>query len=383
MRISLLFSLLLAMFMIPALSAADGSYWVFLGTGSNKSKGIYRVEFDSATGKLGKVEVAAEAVNPGFLAIHPKNTHLFAVGSITNAEGKKVDGVMSFTLDAKTGELKAINQQPSIGGGPCHINCDREAKHVLVANYGGGSTTVLPFDTDGKLSVASSFVQHKGTSVDKGRQSAPHAHSVNLDAAGKFAMVADLGLDKVLVYKYDSATGKISPNDPPSVDTPPGGGPRHFAFHPSGKFAYVINETTLSMTAFSYDAAKGALTEIHTVSTLPAADGPGPKPGWSTAEVVAHPGGKFIYGSNRGHDTIAVFSVAADGKITLVQNAPAEVKTPRNFNLDPTGKWLFTEGQGSDTIALFKVDLATGKLTATGTKLEVGVPVCMKFLPLK
>ncbi len=377
MRISLLFSLLLAMFMIPALSAADGSYWVFLGTGSNKSKGIYRVEFDSATGKLGKVEVAAEAVNPGFLAIHPKNTHLFAVGSITNAEGKKVDGVMSFTLDAKTGELKAINQQPSIGGGPCHINCDREAKHVLVANYGGGSTTVLPFDTDGKLSVASSFVQHKGTSVDKGRQSAPHAHSVNLDAAGKFAMVADLGLDKVLVYKYDSATGKISPNDPPSVDTPPGGGPRHFAFHPSGKFAYVCNEMASSVTAMTYDSSKGEFKTLNTVTTLPKEH-----KGNSTAETVVHPNGKFVYVSNRGHNSIAIFAIdEKSGEVKAMGHQGEGINIPRNFNIDPTGKWMIVGNQAGNSIVVFEVDAKTGQLKTTDQKAEVPAPICVRFVP--
>ncbi|NDF01813.1 MAG: lactonase family protein, partial [Verrucomicrobia bacterium] len=215
------------------------------------------------------------------------------------------------------------------------------------------------------------------------RQSQPNAHSVNVSPDNRFAFVADLGLDKIMIYKLDAAKGTLTPNDPPFTAVAPGSGPRHFAFHPSGKFAYLICEINLTMIAFSYDAAKGTLTEIQNVSTLPAADGPGPKPGWSTAEVVAHPNGKFLYGSNRGHDTIAVFSIAADGKLTLVENAPAEVKTPRNFNLDPTGKWLFTEGQGSDSIALFKVDQATGKLTSTGTKLEVGSPVCLKFLAVK
>lgn len=378
-------TLLVAILGYASASAADKAsgptqFRAYVGTYTGKkSQGIYTFTFNSATGEVGKPELAGEAVNPSFLAIHPSGKSLYAVGEVAAVDGKKGGGVSAFAIQPD-GKLKLLSQASTVGSGPCHISVDKSGKVVLAANYGGGSVVALPIKADGSVGEHTGFVQHtiKGTAK---RQN--HAHSVNLSPDNRFAFVADLGLDQVLIYKLDAAKGTLTPNEPAFGTVPPGSGPRHFAFHPSGKFAYVINETTLSMTAFSYDAAKGALTEIHTVSTLPAADGPGPKPGWSTAEVVAHPGGKFIYGSNRGHDTIAVFSVAADGKITLVQNAPAEVKTPRNFNLDPTGKWLFTEGQGSDTIALFKVDLATGKLTATGTKLEVGVPVCMKFLPLK
>ena len=368
-------------------SAADKTsgptqFRAYVGTYTGKkSQGIYTFTFNSATGEVGKPELAVETTNPSFLAIHPSGKSLYAVGEVAAVDGKKGGGVSAFAIQPD-GKLKLLSQASTVGSGPCHISVDKSGKVALAANYGGGSVVALPIKADGSVGSHTGFVQHEGKSVTK-RQSQPNAHSVNLSPDNRFAFVADLGLDKVLIYKLDAAKGTLTPNEPAFATVPAGSGPRHFAFHPSGKFAYVINEITLTMTAFSYDAAKGALTEIHTVSTLPAADGPGPKPSWSTAEVVAHPGGKFLYGSNRGHDTIAVFSVAADGKITLVQNAAAEVKTPRNFNLDPTGQWLFTEGQGSDTIALFKVDQATGKLTATGTKLEVGSPVCMKFLAVK
>ena len=354
----------------------------YVGTYTGKkSQGIYSFTFNAATGEVGKPELAGEAVNPSFLALHPTGKYLYAVGEVAAVDGKKGGGVSAFAIQPD-GKLKLLSQASTVGAGPCHISVDKSGKVALAANYGGGSVVALPIKADGSVGEHTGFVQHEGKSVTK-RQSQPNAHSVNVSPDNRFAFVADLGLDKVLIYKLDPAKGTLTANDPAFVTVPPGSGPRHFAFHPGGKFAYVINEINLTMTAFSYDAAKGALKEIHTISTLPAADGPGPKPGWSTAEVVAHPNGKFLYGSNRGHDTIAVFSVAADGKITLVQNAAAEVKTPRNFNLDPTGQWLFTEGQGSDTIALFKVDQSTGKLTATGTKLEVGAPVCLKFLPLK
>lgn len=361
---------------------APTQFRAYVGTYTGKkSQGIYTFTFNAATGEVGKPELAGETVNPSFLAIHPNGKNLYAVGEVAAVDGKKGGGVSAFAIQPG-GKLKLLSQASTVGSGPCFVSVDKSGRVALAANYGGGSVVALPIKADGSVGEHTGFVQHSGKSVTK-RQSQPNAHSVNLSPDNRFAFVADLGLDKVLIYKLDAAKGTLTPNDPPFTAVAPGSGPRHFAFHPSGKFAYVINEITLTMTAFSYDAAKGALTELHTVSTLPAADGPGPKPGWSTAEVVAHPGGKFLYGSNRGHDTIAVFSVATDGKITLVQNAPAEVKTPRNFNLDPTGKWLFTEGQGSDTIALFKVDQATGKLTATGTKLEVGSPVCMKFLAVK
>ena len=367
---------------LPSWAADPTQFRAYVGTYTGKkSQGIYTFTFNAATGEVGKPELAGEAVNPSFLALHPDGKHLYCVGEVNDVGGKKGGGVTAFAIQPD-GKLKPLTQASTVGTGPCHLSVDKSGKVVLASNYGGGSVVALPIKSDGSVGEHTGFVQHEGKSVTK-RQSQPNAHSVNVSPDNRFAFVADLGLDKVLVYKLDPAKGTITPNDPPFTAVAPGSGPRHFAFHPSGKFAYVINEINLTMTVFSYDAAKGALKEIHTVSTLPAADGPGPKPGWSTAEVVAHPNGKFLYGSNRGHDTIAVFSVAADGKITLVQNAAAEVKTPRNFNLDPTGKWLFTEGQGSDTIALFKVDQATGKLTATDTRLEVGSPVCMKFLPLK
>lgn len=386
--LALVSSFAIASFCSSALGAdkkagpAPTQFRAYVGTYTGKkSQGIYSFTFNATTGEVGKPELAGEAVNPSFLAIHPSGKNLYAVGEVNDVGGKKGGGVSAFAIQPD-GKLKLLSQASTVGAGPCFISVDKSGKVALAANYSGGSVVALPIKADGSVGEHTSFVQHEGKSVTK-RQSQPNAHSVNVSPDNRFAFVADLGLDKILIYKLDPAKGTLTPNDPPFAAVAPGSGPRHFTFHPGGKFAYLINEINLTMTAFSYDATKGALKEIQTVSTLPAADGPGPKPGWSTAEVVAHPNGKFLYGSNRGHDTIAVFSVAADGKITLMQNAPAEVKTPRNFNLDPTGKWLFTEGQGSDTIALFKVDPATGKLTATGTKLEVGTPVCMKFLAVK
>jgi 6-phosphogluconolactonase len=357
-----------------ASTAQAESLWVYIGTyggGTPPSKGIYRCELDLATGKLSPPELAAEAANPSFLAIHPNKKFLYAVG-----EGGDKGGLKGFTIDAKTGNLTPINSASSGGAGPCHLIVDKEGKNVLAANYGSGSCCCVAIGPDGKLADNTFSVQHKGSSVDKQRQEGPHAHSVNLSPDGKFAFVADLGLDKVLVYKLDPAKCTLTPNDPPAFITAPGAGPRHFAFHPSGKFAYVINEMNSTLTAMSYDADKGVLKEINTLSTLPKET-----PGNITAEVVVHPSGKFVYGSNRGHNSIAVFTVdEKTGKLTAAGHQTEGIKIPRNFNVDPTGKFLLVANQDGDSVILFKIDEKTGALTPTGEKVQVGKPVCIKFL---
>jgi 6-phosphogluconolactonase len=353
-----------------------GSAWVFIGTYTGgKSQGIYRAAIDLATGKLSDLELAAKIKDPSFLAIHPSGKFLYSVGEVGTFAGKPGGVLSAFALDPTSGELKLLNQQSSRGAGPCHLVVDRDEKNVLVANYGGGSVAVLPIEADGRLREASDFVQHAGKSVNPRRQERPHAHSINVDPSGRFAMVADLGLDQVLVYKFDSQTGKLAPNDPPHVSVSPGAGPRHFAFHPSGRYAYVINEISSTVTAFRYDGEKGTLVGLHTISTLP-----GEHQGNSTAEVVVHPSGKFLYGSNRGHDSLAIFRIdEATGRLTPVGHQPTGGKTPRNFAIDPTGQWVLAENQSSDTIAVFKVDPETGKLTPTGQKLDVPSPVCVRF----
>jgi 6-phosphogluconolactonase len=354
--------------------------WVYVGTYTGpKSKGIYLAELDLATGKLTSKGVAGEVANPSFLTIHPNQKYMFAVGEVDNFKGKKGGAASAFSIDPKSGKLTLINQETSGGGGPCHVSIDKEGKHILLANYGGGSVEVIPVSPDGKLGEPTAFIQHKGTGPDKGRQEGPHAHSINLDAANKFAFAADLGLDKVLIYKFDAAKGTLTPNDPAAGEVPPGGGPRHFAFHPNGKYAYVCDEMTSAVTAFAYDAEKGALKTLDTVSTLPER---AKIKGNSTAEVLVHPNGKTVYVSNRGHDSIAVFAVEADGaKLTPLQHQATGGKTPRNFNIDPTGSYLVAANQGSGNLVVFKIDPATGKLTATGNTLEVPSPVCVKFMP--
>ncbi|MBY0523520.1 MAG: lactonase family protein [Gemmataceae bacterium] len=383
MRLFLFTAFLLAVAAVTAerSSAADKAdkYWVYVGTYTGKdSKGIYRFDFDPATGKLTNKALAGEIVSPSFLAIHPNHKFLYSVNEVGTFNGKKAGAVSAFAIDPKTGDLKLLNQQSAVGTGPCHLVVDREGKNVLVANYGGGSVAALPIGADGKLAEASAFIQHKGGSVDKSRQSEPHAHSIYVDAANKFAFASDLGLDKVLVYKFDADKGTLTPNDPPAADVEPGSGPRHFAFHPDGKHAYGINEMKNTVTPFEYDASKGVLKPMKNVSTLPA-DFKGRS---STAEVLVHPSGKFLYGSNRGHDSIAVFTLdEKTGQPTFVGTQGKGIKEPRNFNIDPTGKFLLVGNQNGGNIAVFEIDQKTGELKPTDIVAEVPVPVCVKFMP--
>ena len=362
-------------------AARGGKMRVYVGTYTGaRSKGIYLLELDLATGTLSAPVLAAETANPSFLAIHPDQHFLYAVGELDNFKGKKGGAVTAFAIDPKSGKLTQLNQQSSKGGGPCHLVVDARGKNVLVANYGGGSVAVLPIDADGKLREASCFVQHKGSSVDKGRQQTPHAHSINLDADNHFAVVADLGLDKVLVYKFDADKGTLTPNEPPSVSVTPGSGPRHFAFHPDGHHAYVINEMKSTVTTFDYDATKGVLKLVQTVSTLPQ----GFKGDNSTAEVQVYPTGKFVYGSNRGHNSIAAFAVdGSTGQLTPAGHTPSGGKIPRNFGIDPTGTWLLAANQDSGSVIVFHIDKQTGKLQKTIHKANVGMPVCVKMIPLR
>jgi 6-phosphogluconolactonase len=355
-------------------------YLVYIGTYTRgASKGIYAYKLDDATGKLTPLGLAAETKDPSFVAVHPSGKYLYSVGESNDAG--KGGAVTAYTIDKATGKLTKINEQYSKGAGPCHIVIDKTGRSALVANYGGGSVISFPVKPDGSLGEEASFHQHKGTGADPRRQSGPHTHSANVSPDNRFAAVADLGLDEVLIYKLDPATAKLTPNEPPFVKTPPGGGPRHFAFHPSAKFAYVVNEMKSAVTAFEWDGKNGVLKEIQTISTLPA-DWKGT--GNSNAEVQVHPAGKFLYASNRGHDSIAVFTIdTKTGKLTYVENVSTQGKTPRNFGVSPSGKWVIAANQATNNMAVYKVDLKTGKLTPTGQIEEVGSPVCVKFLALK
>ncbi len=374
---------------VSSLSAADpkpatkyDKVRVYVGTYTGKnSKGIYRFDLDLATGKLANKELAAESTSPSFLALHPTDKYLYAVNEIADFDGKKAGAVTAFAIDAKTGNLTKLNQQTSGGDGPCHLIVDRAGKNVLCANYGGGSCEVIPLNDKGELEKPSSFHQHKGKSTDPARQEGPHAHSVNVDPSNHFAIVADLGLDKLFVYKFDVEKGTLTPNDPPAYNAEPGSGPRHFAFHPNGKFAYAINELACTVTALNYDAEKGVLTKTQTISSLPKDTKKDEK--YSTAEVQVHPSGKFLYGSNRGHDTIVAYTIDPDsGKLTLIGHQGHGIKTPRGFGIDPTGAYMLVGNQDGNNIVVFRIDQKTGELKETGTVAEIDAPVCFKMVPL-
>jgi 6-phosphogluconolactonase len=372
-------SLLIAL-AASARSQSPGATLVYLGTYTNaKSKGIYVSRLDLAQGTLSPPVLAAESQNPSFLAIHPTRDWLYAVNEIGTFEGKPSGSVSAFSIDRETGALTPINRQPSVGGGPAHLIVDHGGRNVLVANYGGGSVAVLPIGPDGGLKPSTAFVQHTGSSVNPDRQKEPHAHSVNVDAGDRFAYVADLGLDKVMIYRLDAAKGTLTAGEPPFAATSPGAGPRHFAIHPKQTFAYVINELQNSVTAFTRDVSTGGLTALQTIATL----APDVKvlPTYSTAEVLVHPSGRFLYGSNRGHDSISVFTIdQASGRLTFVDTVPTGGSTPRGFGIDPGGAFLIAGNQRSDSVVAFRIDRATGRLTATGSRIEVGAPVSVKFL---
>lgn len=351
---------------------------VYIGTYTGgESKGIYIYHMDTANGSLTPAGVGEGVVNPSFLALHPGGRFLYAACETGNFGGRKTGAVAAFSLDPKTGALTLVNQESSEGTSPCHVVVDKGGKNLLVANYSSGTVAVLPIREDGRLGPASSVVRHTGSGPDKRRQEGPHAHSINLDPSNRFAFVADLGLDKVMIYRFDPVAGTLVPNDPPSASTAPGAGPRHFCFHPNGRTAYVINELNSTVTAFSFDAEKGALREIQTLPTLPE-DFKGPS---TTAEVQVTPDGKFLYGSNRGHDSLAVFTVDAEtGKLSPAGFHPTQGKTPRNFGIDPSGRWLLAANQGSGTVTVFRIDAKTGNLAPVGNPLQVPKPVCVKFL---
>ena len=354
--------------------AADASeFWVFYGCytgGKGGSKGINRSKFDAKTGTLGEPELAAEMASPSFLAIHPNGKFLYAVG-----EGGGKDGgpVVAFALDAKTGKLEKLNETKSGGSGPCHVSVHPKGTYITVANYGGGSTKIIALTEGGKLdSDKFSFHQHKGSGPNTGRQKESHAHCSFFAPDGKVVMTVDLGIDRVKVFDFDPATGKAFESGS-DVITPPGSGPRHIAIKPDASFAYVCGE--LDSTVNVIDFAPGGKV-IQSLSTLPE-----PVKGNSTAECILHPNGKFVYVSNRGHNSIAAFKVGGDGKLTAIGHITGDINIPRNFNIDPSGKWMLVANQDGHTVRVFAMDEA-GLAKQTETVVKTGSPVCIKFVPV-
>lgn len=365
--------------MLMALAARAEKYHVYFGTyTSGVSQGIYLSEFDSRSGSLSKPELVAETRNPSFLALHPNGNFLYAVGEVNDAQGKRAGAVNAYARDAATGKLTALNQETSGGLGPCHVSVDASGKCVLVANYGSGSIAALPIENDGSLAAAATTIQHEGSSVNPKRQTGPHAHFITPSPDNKFALVCDLGLDKILAYELNAPAAKLTPATPAFAKVAPGAGARHLAFSPDGKFAYVVNELNLTVTAFAYDASTAKLTELQTLSALPADYTFTERD--SGAHILVHPSGKFLYSSNRGHDSIGVFARdLTTGKLTLIKNASSQGKIPRNFGIDPTGRWLLAANQNSDSVVVFAVDTDSGQLKPTGQTITVGAPVCVVF----
>lgn len=354
---------------------------VYIGTytsGNTGSEGIYIYKLNMETGALTPYRTVANVVEPSFLVIDKRRKFLYAVNETLEYEGKKSGAVSSFAIDQKTGDLQFLNKQPSLGGAPCHISISDDGKYAMTANYLGGNVAVLPIQPDGRLGPAIDLKQHSGTGPNKDRQEAAHAHSITLDRKDRFAVACDLGADRIFIYKFDKRSGKLSLNPTQAFfQAAPGAGPRHFAFHPNGKFAFVINELSSSVTSLSYDEDQGTLKEIQTISTLPA--------GWTGANTCADihisPDGAFLYGSNRGHDSITSFKIdGGSGKLETVENVSTQGKTPRNFAIDPTGKFLLAANQKSDSIVTFLIDKRSGRLQPTGNKATAPAPVCLKLI---
>jgi 6-phosphogluconolactonase len=353
------------------------------GTGKilqGKGEGIYVYRMDQRSGAMEPVTTATGITNPSYLAFDSTRRFLYAVNELKTYENKSTRTISAFAVDPKRGKLKFLNKRMTHGTDPCHVVVDKRRQYVFVANFMSGSVCVLPVLNDGSLGEASDFIQHQGSSIDPVRQQGPHAHAVTLDEACRFAFVPDLGLDKVLVYRFDPKRGMLEPNEAPWVKMKPGAGPRHLTFHCSSKFAFLINELDSTLASLSYDGRKGRFDVLQIVSTLPEG-----YQGESTcADVQVSPSGAFLYGSNRGHDSIVIYSInPRTGRLTYVGHQSTEGKTPRSFAVDPTGRFLLAANQDSDTVVTFRIEPRSGRLLPTGHGVQVPTPVCVKFLPVR
>ncbi|NEU68735.1 lactonase family protein [Spirosoma agri] len=351
--------------------AQSGKEIMYVGTYSLRgSEGIYVFEFDRKAGTMQQLQAVSNAKSPSFLALHPSGNYLYSV----NEGADKLGGVSSYSVDKATGKLQFMNGQSSLGGGPCHISVDQTGKTAFVSNYGGGSLAVLPIGADGKLKVATDSVQDAGTGPNTQRQDKAHVHSATLAPDNRFVYVADLTTDKLNIFETDVKASTVKPASTPYATVKPGSGPRHFTFHPNGKYAYLVEELSSSVAVFSRNPKTGELTLIQDgIKTLPAdfTDSN------TSADIHIDPSGKFLYQSNRGYNGLAIFTIGSDGKLTKVGDQPTEGKTPRNFLIDPKGEFVFVAHQDSDNITIFKRDQKTGKLTYTGQSVKVPAPVCV------
>jgi 6-phosphogluconolactonase len=366
MESSLKTTVALAVLMTCGPSAHAADLLVFAGTyTTGASRGIYAFRFQTADGRLRPLGVAVETASPSFLALHPNRRFLYAV----NEDAKAVS---AFAIDGKTGKLAFLNAVPSGGEGPCHLALDATGRWLAVANFKSGTMALLPVHADGRLGEVTVVEKHEGS-----RQ--PHAHQAVFSPDNRFLLLADLGLDRIFVYRFDAATGSLAANDPPSARVAAGAGVRHLAFHPNGKVLYAVNEIDSTVTAFLYDAAKGTLDSFQTVPALPA----GYKGANTAAEIAVNAAGTVVYVSNRGHDSIVLFSIDPE-RFTLLpmDHAPTLGATPRHFAIDPAGTYLLSANQGSDEIAVFRVHPNTGQLTPLGRPVKgAPSPVCVLFVP--
>jgi 6-phosphogluconolactonase len=370
---------ILAIGAMRAMPLPAGDLLVYIGTYTGAtSKGIYVSRLNTTTGALSAPQLAAETPSPSFLAVRAQGDFLYAANEVNTFEGKPTGSVSAFAIHKDTGMLTPLNQRSSAGPGPAHLSLDEDGRTVFVANYGGGSVALLQIAADGRLDGPTSFIQHRGSSVNPDRQREPHAHEIVTDPSNRFVYVADLGLDKVMIYRFDAAKAVLTPATPAFAALKPGAGPRHLAIAASGRFAYVISELNCTITAFRRDPDSGSLAEIQTLSSLP--PGVNQEKGFSTAEIALSPSGAYLYGSNRGHNSISVFAVdKASGRLTFVANTPTGGRTPRGFGIEPGGAFLLAGNQDSNSVVVFRVDAATGKLTP-GATVTVGSPVDVKFV---
>jgi 6-phosphogluconolactonase len=352
---------------------------IYVGTYTGgESRGIYRFEVDAASGSAvaGPV-LAGHSENPSFLVLHPNGRVLYAVNEVQSFVGRPTGAVSAFAFDRESGTLSLLNQQPSEGADPCHLAVDSVGRSVVVANYSGGSVAVLPLDAGGRLRPAARVRRLSGSGPNASRQRSPHAHGVLFDPSRRFLLTADLGADRIHVDRFDVKTGRLTPNEPDGVALEPGSGPRHLAWRPSGRVLYAINELRSTVTSLRWDGDRGALEALQTVSTLPE----GFTGDNTAAEIAVSPDGRFVYASNRGDDSLAVFAADASGKLAPVDRVPSGGQTPRSFAIDPSGRWLVAANQGSGSVVVFRLDPVTGLPRPTGTTVEVPEPVSILFSP--
>ncbi|AWT59771.1 MAG: 6-phosphogluconolactonase [Candidatus Moanabacter tarae] len=352
---------------------------VYFGTATaGESDGIYRCWLNSDNGELTGVALAANIGNPGFLAIHPSGLYLYSTGEKLEGDERDAGSVNAFSRKLTNGDLQLINRQSSVGAGPCHISIDENGNSLFVANYGGGSAAAFPVMSDGSLGEANSFIQHKGKSgVHPTRQNQSHAHSIFLDPSNRFALVCDLGLDQVLVYRIKPGIARLDPNNPPFARVAGGAGPRHLAFHQNRKWVYVLNEINSTVTVFSFNEEIGSLKEEQSISALPKDTSIES----TCAEIILSPDGHFLYASNRGHDSLAIYSVNEEnGLLESVGHQSVLGRTPRNFAFDPTGNFVIVANQDTSDVYSFLYDEKSGNLEPTGSRIEIPNPICVRMI---